>query len=496
MKKFFLENPSNFELLLSNYSLDGANYYIPNNITKDEMYQFCEKYIESEFTNLNYVRLIGHGIKGLRELNIDAKLKLKARKRSEELEEEYFNKESDLKSSRTEHRIIVYLEKEQYDKSMADFKSLIDLKYLKKENYPENLLEYMMYFYYFFTDNWILNLCSFPNLESSTISRVFSGVHTKKYYETSSYFINKNHLVLLTFKAYQEKLKEISNSRIEELLVYFFSVYSKENFDIHWLPLDFADETQKIPIQVKNLVTLEEQLRKQWKLYTEEKEIDSDLFELESTPALSSLKSLLDKKYIYVNKKNENVQKILHLLFSDQSDLIYINEKFNAHSFVQLIGENEIKRYMYRNYQQLGIDFLVNNKVISVNQDEEIYITKKQYTRIIIFSILYRYGVIHYHHWIQKLSIKEILKEQQKEIDQMLEEGLLVNESKLFAKPEVDYLNYILNNSVFDNALGLRNKYSHGSIIEENEEDYFYILVILVFYTVKINEELEFSIDT
>ncbi|MCU9767274.1 hypothetical protein N4803_00700, partial [Enterococcus faecalis] len=55
---------------------------------------------------------------------------------------------------------------------------------------------------------------------------------------------------------------------------------------------------------------------------------------------------------------------------------------------------------------------------------------------------------------------------------------------------EVDYLNYILNNSEFDNALGLRNKYSHGSIVEENETDYFYTLIILVIYVIKINEEL------
>jgi len=490
MKKTFLENPSNFELLLSNYSLDGSNYYIPSNITKDEMYQFCEMYIGYEFANLNYIRLIGHGINGLNELYIDAKLKLKARRRSAEIEKEMFNTESNLINKGS---IVIYTDKEDYYQSKLNFKTLVDLKYLEKEHDPENLLEYIMYFDYFFTDNWILNLCSFLNLESSTLGRLFSGIHTKKYYEISPYFTNKNNLILLTFKVYQEKIKEISNSRIEELLAYFFSVYSKKNFDIDWLPLDFADETQKKHIQIKNLVTLEEQLRKQWKLYTEENEIDRELFELESTPSLNSLKSLLDKKYIYINEKNNNIKKILHLLFSDQSDLVYIDEEINAKDFIQLISKNKIKKSMFHNYQQPGVDFLINNKVISVNQDEEIFITKKQFTRILIFLNLYRFGVIHYYHWIQKLSIKEKLIEQQKEIDEMLEEGLLVKESTLFAKPEVDYLNYILNNSAFDNALGLRNKYSHGSVVEENEEDYLFILVILIVYAIKINEELMLS---
>lgn len=496
IKKCFLKNPSNFELLLSNYTSDRSVYFIPSNITKDEMYKFCELYIGYEFANLNYTRLIGNGIKGLKELSIDSKLQLKARKRSEEIEEELFSEESTSINKGIEYKLEVNTDKEKYDKSVVSFKALVDLEYLEKENFPENLLEYMMYFDYFFTNNWIFNLPSFPNFESSTFSRAFSGVYTKKYYETTPYFINKNYLILLTFKVFQERIKEITGSRIEDLLVFFFSAYSKENFDIDWLPLDFADETQKLNIQIKNLVTLEEQIRKQWKLYSEEKEVDRELFELESTPVFSSLKSLLDKKYIYINEKNQNIQKILHLLFSDQSDLIYVNEEFNAHSFVQLINENKIKKCMYRNYQQLDIDFLVNNKVISVNQDEEIYITEKQATRVLIFSLLYKYGVIHFHHGIQKLSEKKKLNKQQKEIDEMIDEDLLVNETTLFAKPEVDYLNYILNNSMFDNALGLRNKYSHGSTIEGDEEDYFYILVILVLYIVKINEELILDINT
>lgn len=495
MKKIFLGNSSNFELLLSNYTLDRSVYFIPNNITKDEMYKFCELYIGSEFANLNYIRLIGKGINGLKELSIDAKLQLKARKRSKEIEEKLFHGKNTSISKGMEFRLGVYIDKESYEKSELIFKSLVDLEYLERENYPENLLEYMMYFDYFFTDNWISNLPSFPNLESSTFSRAFSGIYTKKYYEITSYFTNKNFLVLLTFKVFQEKIKEITGSRIEELLVVFFSAYSKENFDIDWLPLDFADETQKINIQVKNLVTLEEQIRKQWKLYVEEKKIDRELFELETTPSIGSLKSLLAKKYIYINEKNKDIQKILYLLFSDQSDLIYIDEEFSANDFIQLISKNKIKKSMFHNYQQADVDFLIKNEVITINQDEEISITKKQLTRILIFSNLYKYGVIHYHHWIQKLSIKKQLKMQQREIDVMLEEGLLINENTLFAKPEVDYLNYILNNSMFDNALGLRNKYSHGSVVEENEEDYFYILVILVLYTIKINEELALNID-
>ncbi|HBC8019525.1 TPA: hypothetical protein KE303_000875 [Enterococcus faecalis] len=486
MKDIFLEKTSNFELILDNYTDGKTKRFIPTNITKHEMYRFCEQYIEYEFANLNYIRLINQGIQGFKELTIDAKLKLKSRKRREQIEQEIFSD----KNRGIGQRIAVYTEKEHYDVAKDEFKNLIDVDYIKKEDSKENLLEYMMYFNGFFTDNWILNLCGFPNLESSTLMRTLSGIHTKKNYETSFYFSNKNSLMLLSFKVYQDKLEELFDLRIEELIVYFFSNYSKEYFLIEWLSLDFASKSEKIHIQTKNLFTLEEQIRKQWKLYIDENEIDKELFELEATPRLNSLKSLLDRKYIYINNKNVNIQRIMYLLFSDQSPITYINEELKGNDFVQLIVNNKIKKTDFRSYQQLNIDFLLDNNVISVDKEENIFTTEKQLFRILIISSIYKYGVIHYYHWNQKLSIKKGLEYQQQEIDEMIEEGLLIYENTLFAKPEVDYLNYILNNSEFDNALGLRNKYSHGSIVEENETDYFYTLIILVIYVIKINEEL------
>lgn len=495
IKELFLTQTNNFELLLNNYTVSETRYFIPTNITKDEMYQFCERYIDYEFANLNYIRLINQGIQGIGELTIDAKLKLKSRKRCEQIEQELFSNENGNINSGVGQRVTVYIEKEQYDNSKEDLKSLIDLDYLKKENSKENLLEYMMYFNKFFTENWILNLCSFPNFESSTLVRTLSGVRTKKNYETSFYFYNKNSLILLTFKVYQDKLIELFDLRIEELIAYFFSNYSKKYFDINWLSLDFSSSKEKKHIQTKNLFTLEEQIRKQWKLYFENKEIDQELFELESTSQFSSLRSFLDKKYVYANEENENIQKIMYLLFSDQSNIIYINEELQGEDFLQLIIKNKIEKVRFHNYQQVDIDFLLENRVVSLDEEGVIFTTDKQLLRIVIISNIYRYGVVHYYHWNQKLSIKDGLKYQQEEIDEMIEEGLLIYENSLFSKPEIDYLNYLLNNSTYDNSLGLRNKYLHGSVVEEKENDYLFALIVLVLYTIKINEELNIRDD-
>ena len=62
MKDMFLAKIRNFEFLLDNYTDDRVKRFIPQNITKDEMYKFCEQYIEYEFTNLNYIWMIRKGI--------------------------------------------------------------------------------------------------------------------------------------------------------------------------------------------------------------------------------------------------------------------------------------------------------------------------------------------------------------------------------------------------------------------------------------------------
>lgn len=494
IKRIFLNDTKNFEIFLSNYTADGKRYFIPKNIDQTELYKFCEDYIHSSSSNLNYIRLISQGIQGIQGLSIDAKLKLKARKRSELLEKEHFQTEDGSERNGFVQRIAVYTEKESYlNANENELKSLVDFDYIKKNPSPKSLLEYLMYLEHYFTGNWILDLCSFPNFESSTLVRVLSGVKTKKNYETSFYFSSKNELVLLSFKAFQDKLDEISGLRIEDLITFFFDSYCKDNFKIDWLPIAFANKGEKINIQTKNLFTVEEQVRKQWKLFVEEEKVDKELFELESTPTIGSLKSLIQKKYIYLNEKNEVIKKVLHLLFSDQSHLTYVKKELQANSFAQLIIKHQINYSFFNDFQKQNVDFLIENKIISTNDSGEIIIDSKQMLRISILSSLFKYGVIHYHNWIDKISRKDVLQIQQVEIDAMIEEGMVRYENTLFAKPEAEYLDYILNNSQFDNAVGIRNKYLHGSMIEDNYRDMLYALVILVAYVIKINEELELN---
>lgn len=64
--------------------------------------------------------------------------------------------------------------------------------------------------------------------------------------------------------------------------------------------------------------------------------------------------------------------------------------------------------------------------------------------------------------------------------------------SKLLSKPEVQYIDYILNKREFSNGLDLRNKYIHDSISKDETRqnyDYAILVKIMIILIIKINEE-------
>ena len=70
--------------------------------------------------------------------------------------------------------------------------------------------------------------------------------------------------------------------------------------------------------------------------------------------------------------------------------------------------------------------------------------------------------------------------------------GLIQFSSSLFSKPEQDYYNYLFNKSEFDNGLDIRNSYTHGTqrVNEnQNKQEYFIFLRIMILIVIKINEE-------
>ena len=89
------------------------------------------------------------------------------------------------------------------------------------------------------------------------------------------------------------------------------------------------------------------------------------------------------------------------------------------------------------------------------------------------------------------ISYWKLNEKQRKEIDALVQKGILRFESTLFSKPEQDYLNYCLNKSEFVNSLDLRNMYGHGTQPFGDEDvhhsNYIRFLKLFVLIIIKIN---------
>ncbi|MGH2183037.1 hypothetical protein ACQ10C_15725, partial [Enterococcus faecalis] len=53
--------------------------------------------------------------------------------------------------------------------------------------------------------------------------------------------------------------------------------------------------------------------------------------------------------------------------------------------------------------------------------------------------------------------------EEKTALTELEKEGLIIFSNTLFTKQESDYLNFLLNNKVFDNSWAIRNRYQHGA---------------------------------
>ena len=231
------------------------------------------------------------------------------------------------------------------------------------------------------------------------------------------------------------------------------------------------------------LFRIEESLRKQYKLLSEEGLIDVNLYNIASTPSIESLQSFTKRKYFSMNNSDNNIQQIVNLLFSDQSPIHFINEEYKGSNFKELISQQCLS---YANFHEYQIDYIKLLIDAGICQNDTGVISFKDMSQISLLEKIFLYGSVN------SISLSESEK---LSADRMLDNGWLIFSDTLFSIQEINYLNFVLNNKSYDNSWGIRNKYLHGvpiyDSIQQYEYEYHLILLILVFYIIKINEELK-----
>lgn len=486
VKEKFLGSPRNFETFLSNYtySHNKKTLFIPSNISKQEMLALCDSYVESDEANSNYLDILLKPIKGTEKyITIGAAMKLKIKKRAEEIQEKLFGDLSSGGGLRIS--IAVLSSKEAYDKEMensssTDMIAYIDSSWLEKHHDYPTILNNFQYLYELFSDDLISTMPSFPNKEMGVFER-HMGVKTENSYTIGQYFGLKHQLTAGKMRMTSELLSR-HDIRLEDVIDWFFSTYCKEEFSVEWLPLNMPSKDESIGNKTATLFRIEENIRTQYEVLVAEGGIDGEIVNMTNTPSLRSLPSLTAKKYAYLSDDDISLS-IMGLLYSDQSSITYIDESKKGDTFVALITSQDLKLSDFHDYQKPRVQFLIDHGVIITASDG--VLGYKDIHELYIYKKLFAEGVIGYNHDTEQV---------QKALDYMQGEGRVIFQSSLFSTQESDYLNFVLNNSQFDNSWAIRNSYQHGTPVYKSDDrymfDYQMALMVLITYVIKINDEL------
>ncbi len=453
--------------------------YFPKSLAPAEYEGILQRYVDSDHPNAGVLQLIWQS-QNTSECPISDLLRLNAKRRSQEV----FSK---LKGVTRSYGIKIsfapidnLLEVESNDNS--------EVLYKYSSKYLDERLDYLSIIENFstifsFTDS--LGRSRFPSISSRFgVFEGTLGIKGAKEYKTGNYYHIESLRSSAIMQAYYFFLKDKSIS-VEDVIGWFFTDYLRDEYGVTGYEFSPSSENSGFAEKCKNISSEMEGVLKQHKMYVETGKIDRELFEIASSHIVfDALPSQIHEKYAYAN--SEKLKQELYLLFSDQCMLSYIAEHKEYLNFAALLTAENIRIDDYKQYEKPSLDFLVERHTIFVDDSGNITPNNK---RIILLKDLYDNDVLCLKHCDDFRDV----------IDELISNGDIVTASRLFSRPESNYLNYILNKAEFSNGLDLRNRYAHGTYSkDENSQarDYFDLLKIMIMVLLKIKEEFELQYNS
>jgi len=481
IRAFLIDYNKTAELLLANFEegnrFKEASYIFPQSLTLSDKENIMSKYIDYEEANLNYIRLIEHS-KDSNNLKLSARVRLKAKKKSEELNDKIFEEGHSWKVG-----VQVILDKDQIEPVIFSNKD-----HVLEVSYSEVLLDKQInnvaLFFLFknlfgYTDDHGLITLVNKEKEMDVLERTL--MKSKNEYLAGITFQRKSQLSYLQILILNHYLNQKDKS-IEVLIESFIKEVLNEYFQLKNLQFRFPTSNSTFLERIRILAPELEFLLKQYQVYSNEGEIDFELIEINSNPlGFSEIKSLVDKKYGYIN--DNKIYFLKYHFFSDQSMLHYVepfNDKYS--NLYDLLTNEDVKLENFKDYQKDVIRQLISEDYLIVDTNNNVKIKKQILLSLI--GDLHRDEVISYWHY--PLEIRNV-------IDEMNSENFVKFETTLFSKQEINFFNYYLNKKEYTNGLDIRNKYLHGTnrgSEKEHEYEYYILLKLIILTLLKIADDL------
>lgn len=474
------KNPFCAEIILSYYlekhDRNIESLYFPVELSNEKKTLILDKYIASNSSNINYLKLIFES-NSTNNLRLPDRLKLKAKRKYDEEIETLFKEGTGFEYGAKvsfSNKIDEEFKFETDDNRILSV--LYSAKWIKENlDYPTLLNNFIYLFGY--TDLQFRSLHVSRESQMSIIEK-YLGIKGRKEYPTGIAFQQIQMLAQLQMIGYCNELEKY-NIFLEDIIEWFFCNYLEEEFNVKGFCFNKSSHTVSYLEKCRNIAAEFDNILKRFKIYCEDGEIDDELLHISTEHIfIKDIPSMLSNKYIY--PCGNDYQTISNLLFSDQSIIHYLPKLSNNYnSFYCLLEKENVYYDMFEDYQIPSIDWLIDHNIIKIDNKKRIM---PYWEKIKILNELYQHDVVCFSY----------MKKYQSIIMELNKMGLVQFSSSLFSRPEQDYYNYLFNKSEFDNGLDIRNSYTHGTQrVDENQnkQDYFIFLRIMVLIVIKINEE-------
>lgn len=474
------KNPFCTEIILSYYlekhDRNIESLYFPVELSNEKKTLILDKYIASNSSNINYLKLIFES-NSTNNLRLPDRLKLKAKRKYDEEIETLFKEGTGFEYGAKvsfSNKIDEEFKFETDDNRILSV--LYSAKWIKENlDYPTLLNNFIYLFGY--TDLQFRSLHVSRESQMSIIEK-YLGIKGRKEYPTGIAFQQIQMLAQLQMIRYCNELEKY-NIFLEDIIEWFFCNYLEEEFNVKGFCFNKSSHTVSYLEKCRNIAAEFDNILKRFKIYCEDGEIDDELLHISTEHIfIKDIPSMLSNKYIY--PCGNDYQTISNLLFSDQSTIHYLPKLSNNYnSFYCLLEKENVYYDMFEDYQIPSIDWLIDHNIIKIDNKKRIM---PYWEKIKILNELYQHDVVCFSY----------MKKYQSIIMELNKMGLVQFSSSLFSRPEQDYYNYLFNKSEFDNGLDIRNSYTHGTQrVDENQnkQDYFIFLRIMILIVIKINEE-------
>lgn len=489
--EFVRQNEHTPEWLLSEYVEDNSfssheHIFFPASFTLKDKEKAISDYLDLPEPNLNYVRLVLETKKD-QNLRLSDEVVLKAKKVERKLNDKYFNKETSFHIKYSvcingnKNKPLKWVEQDKDGNPMLCYSKEHMLKYKGAE-----LLHYGIFGFEFLTMAGMINLIS-KTSETGTFERLI-GLNGKYSYPLNMAFRYNEAISMLQIEAMQNVLQK-EGLCVETAIKDFYESYLKEKFGYPSVVLSLPETTSDWVSKCRIITPEIDRIAKRHDMYAKRGAVDEELLGISTdTVRVTGVASCVKHKYYTIKGRPNELLRLFHLLFSDQSMLSFVEPFKECHycSFFQMLMKQngEIPYKNYADYQQRDIDYLIDEGYLAVNAQDCLFVVKQQ--AILLLKQLYEF------HSFPALFLGGVDMDFFK---MMLDKGWIEEDNHLLSIEERNYFDYYMYNSPFTNGPALRNRYVHGTNVDPTQEhvykaSYDRLLILLILELLKIEDDL------